>query len=67
MFFINNQLSKSGDLKMDLNESTTLEQNRKAWLKWQAASPEDAASLSDDEIILAWETDWKIASGEIEP
>ena len=52
---------------MELNEITTLEQNRKAWLKWQATSPEDVANLLDDEIILAWETDWKIASGEIEP
>ena len=52
---------------MELNEIATLGQNRKAWLKWQTASPEDVASLSDDEIILAWETDWKIASGEIEP
>ena len=52
---------------MELNESTTLEQNRKAWLKWQSTDPEDVPSLLDDEIILAWETDWKIASGEIEP
>jgi len=51
---------------MDLNEITTLEQYRKAWLKWQETNPEDEATLSDDDILLAWETDWKIASGEIE-
>jgi len=51
---------------MELNEITTLEQNRKAWLKWQATNPEDVPSLPDDDILIAWETDWKIASGEIE-
>ena len=48
------------------NEITTPEQYRKAWLKWQSTNPEDVPSLSDDDIIIAWETDWKIASGEIE-
>jgi hypothetical protein len=51
---------------MDLNDTTTIEQYRKAWLKWQETSSEDVPTLSDDEIILAWETDWKIATGEIE-
>jgi hypothetical protein len=48
------------------NDTTTLERNRRAWLKWQETDKEDVPSLSDDDIILAWETDWKIASGEIE-
>jgi len=48
------------------NEITTPEQYRKAWLKWQSTNDEDVPSLSDDGIILAWETDWKIATGEIE-
>jgi hypothetical protein len=50
---------------MELNETTSLEQNRKAWLKWQSTNPEDVPTLSDDDILLAWETDWKIATGEI--
>ena len=51
---------------MELNETASLEQNRKAWLKWQSTNDEDVPSLSDDDIILAWETDWKIATGEID-
>ena len=48
------------------NEITTPEQYRKAWLKWQETNPEDVPSLSDDEIILAWDADIQIESGEIE-
>ena len=51
---------------MELSNEPTLEQSRKAWLKWESINNEDVPSLSDDEILLAWETDWKIASGEIE-
>ena len=66
MLFTSKLSKKNGGLTMDLNEITTLEQYRKAWLKWQETNSEDGATLSDDEILLAWEADWKIASGEIE-